>query len=135
MPTHDPEAAAPDGRTRVFSSLADLPTLPIWTGVLARAVEGREITFAVVELDPDSAVGRHQHPNEQVGMVVQGSMRFNIGEESRDLRAGDTYVIPAGVPHDVVTGPEGAVVIDVFAPVRADWRRFTPEAARAPRWP
>ena len=119
----------------VFAPLGDIPPLPIWTGVLARAVEGREITFAVVELDPDAAVGRHQHPNEQVGIVVKGSMRFNVGDESRDLRVGDTYVIPANVPHDAIAGPGGAVVIDVFAPVRADWKQFAPSETKAPKWP
>jgi quercetin dioxygenase-like cupin family protein len=48
-------------------------------------------------------------------------LTFNIGGESRTLHAGDTYVIPSNVPHDAVTGPQGCVVIDVFAPVRADW--------------
>ena len=119
----------------VFTSLADIPPLPIWTGVLARAVEGREVTFAIVELDPDSVVGQHHHPNEQLGIILEGSLRFNIGGESRDLRVGDTYVIPAETPHDAVAGPEGAVVIDVFAPVRADWRRFEPGALQTPKWP
>jgi quercetin dioxygenase-like cupin family protein len=119
----------------VFTSLADIPPLPIWTGVLARAVEGREVTFAIVELDPNAVVGQHQHPNEQLGIILKGSLRFNIGDESRDLCVGDTYVIPADVPHDAVAGPEGAVVVDVFAPVRADWRKFAPGTIQTPKCP
>ena len=42
----------------------------------------------------------------------------------RELHAGDTYVIPSDVPHDAVTGLEGATVIDVFAPIRADWEKL-----------
>jgi quercetin dioxygenase-like cupin family protein len=118
-----------------FNALADIPPLPIWTGVLARAVEGREITFAIVELDSGAVVGQHQHPNEQVGIILKGALRFNIGSESRDLHVGDTYVIPAGVPHDAIAGPQGAVVVDVFAPVRSDWRQFTPGPTQTPRWP
>jgi quercetin dioxygenase-like cupin family protein len=119
----------------VFASLEDIPPLAIWTGVLARAVEGRNVTFAIVELDPDAAVARHQHPNEQVGIVLKGTMRFNVGDESRDLRAGDSYVIPADVPHDAIAGPDGAVVVDVFAPIRADWKKFAPGAPQTPKWP
>jgi len=119
----------------VFASLKDVPPLAIWTGVLARAVEGRNVTFAIVELDADAMVARHQHPNEQVGIVLKGTMRFNVGDESRDLRAGDTYVIPADVPHDAIAGPDGAVVVDVFAPIRADWKKFDPGAPRTPNWP
>jgi hypothetical protein len=45
------------------------------------------------------------------------------------------YVIPANVPHDAIAGPEGAVVVDVFAPVRDDWHKFTPGAMQTPNWP
>jgi quercetin dioxygenase-like cupin family protein len=119
----------------VFRPLASLEPLPIWDGIVARVIEGREMTFAVVELEPNTAVARHQHPNEQLGIVLKGSMRFNIGEESREIHAGDTYVIPGNLPHDAVAGPDGAVVIDAFVPVRSDWRRFQPQPPRDPVWP
>jgi quercetin dioxygenase-like cupin family protein len=119
----------------VFAELAHLRPLPIWPGVLARAVEGHEMTLAVVELSPGSHVARHQHPNEQMGLVLRGALTFRVGSEERVLKAGDTYNIPALVPHDVTTGPEGAVVIDVFSPVRGDWRAFEPQAPRPPVWP
>jgi quercetin dioxygenase-like cupin family protein len=118
-----------------FANVSELAGLPIWDGVLARVVEGREMTLAVVELAPDSIVAEHQHPNEQLGVVLKGSMVFTIAGERRALRAGDTYNIPSNVRHDAVTGPEGAVVVDVFAPVRADWKRFQPGRAAAPTWP
>jgi quercetin dioxygenase-like cupin family protein len=118
-----------------FANVADLGTLPIWPGVLARVVEGREMTLAVVELAPNSVVAAHEHPNEQLGVVLQGSMTFTIGGERRDLVAGDTYNIPANVRHDAVTGPRGAVVVDVFAPVRSDWKRFAATPPQSPAWP
>ncbi len=119
----------------IFKSLADIPPQEIWNGVVARVVEGRQITFGIVELPPASVVDRHQHVNEQIGVVLEGSLTFNIGTESRVLRAGDTYNIPSNVPHDVVTGPGGAVVVDVFSPVRADWNRFAKGTPRTPVWP
>ena len=118
-----------------FAKLSELHPVPIWNGVLGRTVEGDQLTMAVVELEPDSVVPQHEHHNEQIGVVLQGSLTFTIGGERRDLVAGDTYKIPGHVPHDVVTGPRGAVVIDVFAPVRADWGRFQPIAPQPPRWP
>jgi quercetin dioxygenase-like cupin family protein len=118
-----------------FAKLSELGPLPIWNGVLGRAVQGANITLAVVELEPNSIVPEHQHPNEQLGLVLTGTLTFTIGGQARDLVPGDTYVIPGNVPHDVVTGPGGAVVLDVFAPVRADWARFEPLAPSPPRWP
>lgn len=118
-----------------FARLSTLRTLPVWNGVLGRAIEGAHITMGVLELEPNSVVPEHQHHHEQLGMVVQGSMTFTIGGERRHLVAGDTYNIPGNVPHGVVTGPGGAVVIDVFSPVRDDWSRFEPGEPQTPRWP
>lgn len=93
------------------------------------------MSFAVVELGPGSVVEEHDHSNEQVGIVLRGSLTFTVGSETQVLRAGDTYNIPSGVRHRVVTGPDGAVVVDVFSPVRADWSRFEKGAPQPPVWP
>ena len=118
-----------------FRALDDIAPLPIWTGILARVVEGREMTFAVVELEPHAVAALHQHSNEQIGLVLRGTMTFKIGSETRVLKAGDTYEIPGNVPHEATAGPDGAVVIDVFAPIRADWHRFRAGAPQPSRWP
>lgn len=119
----------------VFRHVSDLEVVPIWTGVEARRVEGQRMTFAVVDLAPNASVDQHQHPNEQMGIVLAGSLRFTVGGELRELRTGDTYVIHGGVPHAAVAGPEGCVVVDVFSPGRADWARLTAEPPRPGRWP
>ena len=119
----------------VYSNLSDLPPLPIWPGLLARLVEGDRITMAVVELSPGGVVGRHQHMNEQLGLVLAGSVTFRIGDEERALAPGDTYTIRAEVAHEAVAGPDGAVVLDIFSPVREDWRRFEAVAPQKSLWP
>ena len=118
-----------------FAKLADLGPLPIWNGVLGRTVQGANITLAVVELEPNSIVPEHQHPNEQLGVVLTGTMKVRIGGERREIGPGDTYNIPGDVPHEFHIGSAGAVVVDVFSPVRADWSRFEPLAPSRPRWP
>jgi quercetin dioxygenase-like cupin family protein len=118
-----------------FAELAALGPQDIWNGVAVRAVRGEQITLGIVELDPAAVVPEHRHENEQLGMVLSGSVSFRVGDESRELGPGGTWRIAANVPHEVVAGPEGAVVIDVFAPPRHDWSQFEPQAPRAPRWP
>ena len=103
--------------------------------MLARTVDGEQCSFGVVELDADSVVPEHQHPNEQLGIVVSGSVRFRVGDEERELGPGGTWRIPPNVPHEVTTGPEGAVVLDVFAPPRADWAALERSQPTAARWP
>src|SRR5919112_77443 len=91
-----------------MSNLADvseLAPIQVWDGVVARRVQGERLTVAVVELAPNAIVPEHRHANEQCGLVIEGEVTFRVGD----------------TPHAVVTGPAGAVVIDVFSPARDDW--------------
>ncbi len=117
--------------------LADLPLLEIWgDAVRARRVEGERITLAIVELAPNAVVPQHRHAAEQLGMVIRGRMRFTVDGEERDLGPGGMWRILGDRPHGVVAGPEGAVCIDVFTPVRSDWvDRTVVEPTPRPRWP
>jgi unsaturated pyranuronate lyase len=119
----------------VFDELARIDALPIWKGIVARAVSGERITLAVVELDPGAVVAEHAHENEQLGIVLSGTMSFRVGAEVRELGPGGTWTIAPNTPHEATAGPEGAVVIDVFAPPRDDWEALQPLGARPPRWP
>lgn len=120
-----------------LEDLADRPLLEIWgASVRARRIQGERITLAIVELAPNAAVPEHRHAAEQLGMVIKGQMRFTVDGETRDLGPGGTWRILGDRPHDVVAGPEGAVVIDVFSPVRSDWdEKVVVEPSPAPRWP
>ena len=104
-----------------FESLETIAPQRIWTGVVARTVNGERMTMAVVELEPGAVVPDHHHENEQLGIVLEGSLTFRVGQETRELGPGGTWRILSETPHEVEAGPEGAVVIDVFAPVRSDW--------------
>ena len=104
-----------------LADLAELDAIQVWEGVVARRVQGDRLTLAVVELSPNAIVPEHRHPQEQCGLVIEGEIRFRIADEVRDLGPGGTWRILGGTPHEVVAGPEGAVVIDAFAPPRDDW--------------
>jgi quercetin dioxygenase-like cupin family protein len=118
-----------------FEELARMRPIPIWDGVIARTVEGEGCSFAVVELDPDSVVPEHSHPNEQLGLVIRGSISFRVADETRNLGPGETWRIAPDTPHEVRTGPEGAIVLDVFAPSREDWKTLERSAPQSPLWP
>ena len=100
--------------------VANVPVIDVWgESVRARRVEGERVTLALVELAPDSIVPGHRHDNEQLGMVITGSVTFTVGDETRIAHAGDCVVIPPHVPHGGHAGPEGCTAIDVFTPPRA----------------
>jgi quercetin dioxygenase-like cupin family protein len=118
-----------------FGNIEAIGPLRVWNDVVAREVHGEQSTLAVVELEPGALVPEHHHANEQLGLVLQGTVTFRVADETKELGPGGTWCIPADVPHEVSAGPEGAVVIDIFAPVRADWGSLRREEPRAPNWP
>jgi quercetin dioxygenase-like cupin family protein len=121
------------------SNLVDFdsrPVIDVWgETVRARRVDGERITLALVELAPDAIVPGHRHENEQLGMVVTGTVTFTIGDETRVLGPGGSWRIPSNVHHQVSVGPEGAMVIDVFAPTRADWDALPVNPPSPAPWP
>jgi quercetin dioxygenase-like cupin family protein len=116
-----------------FSRLEELEPQVIWPGLIARSLNGKSATFAQIELEPNIDVPEHEHVNEQIGVLIAGSMTFQIGDETRELVPGDGWVIPAHVPHSVSSGPDGAALVELFAPERDDWADRERLAARPPR--
>ena len=118
-----------------FEELRAIAPREVWEGILARSVHGERLTMAVVELAPGAHAREHQHDHEQLGIVLEGTITFSIGDERRELSPGDTYVIPSNLPHEAIAGPGGCVVIDIFAPVREEWKAIQPLEPSEPRWP
>ena len=118
-----------------FDELHAIPPQLLTEGYLARAFHGEHLTVAVVEAAPGAELPEHHHANEQFGMVIEGSLSFSVGDETRTLGPGETWRIPSDAPHSAVAGDEGAVVIDVFSPPREDWQELEPLERRTPLWP
>lgn len=116
--------------------IASVPSLDVWGDqVTARVVTGEQASLALVELAPGAIVPEHHHMQEQLGICIEGSITFTIDGTSRRLGPGGTWRIPSDAVHDAVAGPDGAVVIDIFSPVRADWGSLPRSAPGEPRWP
>ena len=80
------------------------------------------MTVARLVLAKGALVPRHEHPNEQITNVLEGRLRFVIGDEEQIVPAGATVLIPGNVPHEV-EAVEDSIALDVFSPVREDWVR------------
>jgi quercetin dioxygenase-like cupin family protein len=118
-----------------FADVGSLAPQQIWDGIVGRSVHGEHVTLSVLELDAGAVVPEHAHANEQVGVLLEGSVTFTIGGETRELGPGATWCILAEVPHSVVVGAEGALIVEVFSPIRDDWQAIEQEPPRAGRWP
>ncbi len=119
----------------IFNSFSAVRPYQIWRGAVARAVHGERITMAVIDLDPSLDIAEHQHENEQLGFVIQGKVTMTIGSKTMELSEGGTYAIASNVRHSARTGPTGATVVDVFAPIRGDWEKAPRLEPSRGRWP
>lgn len=78
--------------------------------------------LSLVEFEPRAVVEEHSHPHEQVGMLLEGELEFFIGDQRRVLRPGAMWRIPGGVKHRAVAGDRPVRALDVFCPIREDYR-------------
>jgi quercetin dioxygenase-like cupin family protein len=94
----------------------------IFPGVHIRTVAAERMMVSVVDLEAHAEVAEHAHPHEQVGLVVAGRAVFVIGGEEKTLGPGDVYRIPGHVRHRVTALDEPVRAVDIFHPIREDYR-------------
>ena len=94
----------------------------IFPGVDIRTCSLDKMMLSVVDIAPHAVVEEHQHPHEQVGMLLEGRAIFWIGGEQKTLQTGDLYRIPGNVRHKVIALDQPVRAIDIFCPVREEYR-------------
>ena len=82
--------------------------------------EGSHLNVLHWNMADGSEVKMHTHSQEQFGYVIKGGFTMVVGEATQELRSGDGYVIPPGVPHSFVAIGD-TEAIDVFSPVKMDF--------------
>ena len=94
----------------------------IFPGVQIFTTAGERMMLSLVEFAPRAIVQPHSHPHEQMGMLLEGQLTFTIGGQTRTLQPGEMWRIPGGVVHSAVAGDEPVKALDVFHPIRDDYR-------------
>lgn len=110
-----------------FHRWADMPKERVTDQISRRLVTGQGMMLAHVYLAKGAIVPRHQHHNEQLTYILEGALRFWIGEdesETLDVRAGEVLHIPANVWHKA-EALEDTLDVDIFDPPREDWLNHT----------
>ena len=88
-----------------------------------RLITGDRVMLAHVYLKKGSIVPRHSHENEQITYILEGGLRFWIGEDEAqviDVMAGEVLHIPSLVQHKA-EALEDTLDVDIFSPPRQDW--------------
>ena len=83
---------------------------------------GEHVQLSFADIPEGGVVDWHTHPNEQVGFVISGRATFYIGDEVKTLGPGEFFFIPGGLRHKVVAVDGPAKALDVFYPIREEYR-------------
>ena len=107
----------------------DIPRERVTDDISRRLFTGERMMIAHVYLDKGAIVPTHQHENEQLTYILEGSLRFWIGDPAQGVEelvvsAGEVLYIPSNVPHKA-EALEDTFDLDVFSPPRQDWLNGT----------
>ena len=91
-------------------------------GQVIFASQCEKMTLTIMEFEPHVVTAEHSHPHEQVGYMIEGEAEYVIDGESYPVCAGQMWRLPGGVPHQVKVGDRPMRVVEVFYPVREDFR-------------
>ncbi len=104
-----------------FIRFGELASFELAPGVSGRPLFGAGAMLNQIEFEPGATVPLRSHPHEQLGLVLSGTQILIVDGVEHPLGAMEGYVLASGVEHAARCGPEGAVVLDVFQPVREDY--------------
>jgi quercetin dioxygenase-like cupin family protein len=112
-----------------FVQLDEVRAFELAAGVTGRPLFGEAAMVNLIRFEPGATVPTHSHPHEQLGLVLEGMQALVVDGVAHELGPFEAYVLPGGVEHSAYCGPDGALVLDVFTPVREDYQeRWQSEA-------
>ena len=109
---------------------SETPAFSPAPGIQVQPVIGEALMTCWIAMEPGAVVVEHSHPNEQLGVVVEGSVTITAAGETRTMVVGDAYVVPSDLVHEGVAGPEGVVLVETFVPIREAYREAWEAVAR-----
>lgn len=99
----------------IFRQLAD--------GLSTRIFPGEKSMLSIVTLEPNAKGTMHNHPEEQWGFMLEGNGTRFQDDTSFPIKKGDFWRTPPNALHTMQAGSDGAVVLDIFAPPRDEYRK------------
>jgi quercetin dioxygenase-like cupin family protein len=101
----------------------DLPLSNIAREFVGADHGGVGVCVIVVEAEPGRGPSLHEHPYEEVLILLDGEATVQTGGEELVARSGDVVVIPAGQPHGFVNSGDGPLrQIDIHVSPHFDTR-------------
>jgi quercetin dioxygenase-like cupin family protein len=101
----------------------DLPREQLSPLLSRRLITGERMMIGHVYMEQGLVVPKHSHDNEQLTYILEGVLRFWLGEDEAevvDVHAGEVLHIPSNLPHKA-EALERTLDVDIFCPPRQDW--------------
>ena len=102
---------------------ADLPKEQLKPDLGRRLISTERLMLAHVYLEKGCVVPLHSHENEQLTHILEGLLRFSLGDDESeiiDVAAGEVLHLPSHLPHKA-EAIETTLDVDIFCPPRQDW--------------
>lgn len=110
---------SPVGRVLRWDAAEHTPMVP---GIRAALASGDQLSAALFTLDAGAVVPEHDHPNEEFGQVVDGSLELRFADRDGGhvvvVGAGEAFILPGGIRHSAVAGAGGCTLLECYAPPR-----------------
>lgn len=107
-----------------FINIDQLPIHMVSGGLGLKPIFGKDLMLSFVYMKPHSTAALHSHPEEQIGLVIEGEYEFEMNGVRKMIGKGDVYVVPPNVPHGAVTHEKPCLALDIFAPPRTGYREM-----------
>ena len=112
---------------------SDIPDEEARPGVRRRGFGTDECLLVYNECQPGMKLRPHEHDFDQIAMITRGHAIFHVGGSDERVGPGSVMLIPAGVEHYIEpVGDEAVHNIDVFVPLREDYRHLVDWMAEQP---
>ena len=102
---------------------SEVPPFSPAPGIQIQPVIGESLMTCWIVMEPGAIVAEHSHVNEQLGVVVEGSVSITAAGETREMVVGDAYVVPSDLAHSGVAGTEGVLLVETFVPIREEYAK------------
>lgn len=116
------KATAADRKRHVVRPYETIPITELVPGSNSRLVFGSNALFSFLTMKAGSVFELHSHPEEQIMIVLEGYCDEVIGDAMYRVQKGDVLRLPPNVKHGAFIRDVDCTVIDVFAPVRRDYK-------------
>lgn len=101
--------------------LFDIQFTQLAEGIYTRLVSAGDMQLSFVSADPNTQSKAHIHPEEQITILLRGTLKQTVLDQEMELEPHDIVLVPGNVVHSGTAGELGFDALDVFWPVREDY--------------